>query len=139
VAAGEGAIVLSVFLLVCCAVFDLGLATFRYNTLGAAARRIGREATIRGVHAAPERATWGPSEYVGAADDASEYATIASTMLPTMPRGEVQIQITWLDGDNEEGSRVRVRMAYEHEPFLPFLTLGESLPLQAETSVQIAN
>lgn len=135
----EGAIVLSVFFVVCFALFDLGLATFRYNAIGAAARGIAREAIVRGSRAAPERSAWGPMAYAGTAADGDEIASVASPLLPTMPRAGVTITVTWPDGDNEEDSRVHVRVGYVHRPFLPLLTLGESLDLQAESAATIAH
>jgi hypothetical protein len=139
VAAVEGAVVLGVFFLVSLALFDLGLATFRQNALGTAARAVAREAIIRGEKAAPERLPWGPSTYAATADDNSAIAILAARSLPTMPPGEVRIAVTWLDGNIEEGSRVHVRLDFDHASIVSLFALGETLPLKSETTMRIVN
>jgi Flp pilus assembly protein TadG len=135
----ESAIVLSTLLLLLFALFDLGLAAFRYNTLAAVTRRIAREAIVRGDAAPPDRSAWGPGAYVGTAADASEIASIASPLLVTMTNSDVAIQMSWPDGDNAEGDRVQVRLTYVHHPFVPFLSIGSFLNLQAETTMRLVH
>ena len=135
----ESAIVLSTSLLVLFTIFDLGLATFRYNTLAAVARRVGREAIVRGDAAPPDRSAWGPAAYAGTAADSSEIAALAAPLLVTMTNSDVAIQVTWPDGDNAEGDRVQVQLTYVHHPFVPFLSVGSFLNLQAQTTMRLVH
>jgi hypothetical protein len=138
-AAVEATIALGVFFLVCLAMFDLGLATFRHNALSAAARGIAREAIVRGIHAPNERTSWGPTAFAALADDSSEIASLASQMIPTMPADEVHVSVTWPDGEIGEGDRVHVRLDFEHKCFVSLFVVGDTLPLKAETTMRIVN
>jgi hypothetical protein len=135
----ESAIVLSTLLLLLFAMFDLGLAAFRYNTLAAVARRVAREAIVRGDAAPPDRTAWGPNAFAGTAADTSEIASIAAPLLVTMPGSDVAIQVSWPDGDNAEGDRVLVQLNYVHHPFVPFLSVGSVLNLQAATTMRLVH
>src|SRR5438552_607017 len=70
----ETAIVLNVFLLLILGTLDLGIATYRYNTLSQAARNGARQAAVHGALAAPALAAWGPGTYSGTAGDGSQQA-----------------------------------------------------------------
>src|ERR1700722_15022211 len=83
VAAGEGAIVLRVFLLILFGMLDLGLLVLDYNTLSEAARRLARQAIVHGQMAAPAQSVWGPATVNGTAADGTEYATALSPELAT--------------------------------------------------------
>jgi Flp pilus assembly protein TadG len=139
VAAIEGIIVLSTLLMVLFVVFDFGLATFQYNTLSAVARRVARAASLHGAAAPPEQTAWGPVEYVGTAADNSEIANAASPLLATMSSSAVAIDVTWLDGTNQENDRVRVRISYTHPSCVPFLPGINALSLQAESTMPIVH
>ena len=70
----ETAIVLSVYLMLILGTFDLGTATYRYNTLSQAARQGARQAIVHGSLASPAMTVWGPSTYNCTAGDGSAYA-----------------------------------------------------------------
>jgi hypothetical protein len=133
----EGAVLLTTLLLILFAMLDLGLATFRYNMLAAAARQVGRYAIVRGAEAGPELSVWGPATYSQTAADGSEIAIVAAAYLATMDKSDVQIEVTWPDGENQENDRVVVRLAYRHQPVVPLLKLGGPMDLSAETTMQI--
>ncbi len=135
----EAAVALGIFFLLCLAVFDLGLATFRHNALSAAARGVAREAAVHGQHAPPERNSWGPDSFAGKADASAPIAQVARPMLPTMPGDEVQITVTWLDDSIAEGSRVHVRLDFEHRCFVPLFVFSGSIPLKAEATMRLVN
>ena len=92
----EGAIVLTVFF----ALFDLGLAVMRVNTLAESARRFARQASLRGEKAAIDHDDWGPTRHIESADGHTELATSARSRLLMVDPGAAQIDVTWPDGRN---------------------------------------
>ena len=139
VAAIESVILLSTLLMVLFVVFDFGLAAFQCNTLAATARRVARAASLHGAAAPPEQPAWGPTAYAGTASDNTEIAATAAPLLATMPSSEVTLSVTWPDGDIQENNRVRVRVAYTHHAWIPFLSVSDSLNLHAESTMPIVH
>ena len=135
----ETAIVLSLFLMLCFVILNLGLSTFRYNVLGAAARRVARESIVHGAAASPERAVWGPVSFSGNAADGHAIADVIAAVLPTMNPADVAVDLSWPDGENREGDRIRVRLTYVDAPFVPFLSSGAPLTLKAECTMRIVH
>jgi hypothetical protein len=135
----ETAIVLSLFLMLCFVILNLGLSAFRYNVLGAAARRVARESIVHGAAASPEHDVWGPISFVGNAADGHAIANVVAAILPTMNPSDVAVEVSWPDGENQEGDRVRVRLAYEDAPFVPFMSLGAPLTLKADCTMRIVH
>jgi len=133
----EGTIVLAVFLTIIFAMFDLGLAVMRQNSLAEAARRLARTAIVHGDLAPPEHAAWGPLPYSGTADDDHEIADAVRAGLVTMNPAEVSISVMWPDGDNRTSDRVIVAVEYAHRTILPSLLGGTSLELRAESTMRI--
>jgi hypothetical protein len=133
----EGTIVLTVFLVIIFAMFDLGLAVMRQNSLAESARRLARTAIVHGDLATPEYTSWGPLQYSGTADDDHEIADAVRTGLITMNPGDVTIEVTWPDGDNRSGDRVIVSLEYPHRTILPSLFGGSSLNLRAESTMRV--
>jgi len=115
VATVEGAIVLSLLLMILFVILDLGLAVFRYNTLAEDCRNLARSVILHGADAPASAGTWGPADFVGTAADVSPIAQGADLTLATMPAADVNIRVVWLDGDNQPGDRVRVEVAYQHQ------------------------
>jgi Flp pilus assembly protein TadG len=134
----EAAVVMSVLLLFLFGLLDLGLATARYDVLSAAARDVARAAIVRGGRAAPDLTSWGPATYSGNAADSSEIAETAATVLATMAPADVTVQVSWPDGDNEEGDRVQVVLQYVHQG-LSLLGLGNGLTLRSQSTMQIVH
>lgn len=137
VALVESSIVLTVFLVIIFAMFDLGLAVMRENTLAEAARRLAREAAIHGEKASPDRATWGPARHTATAAAGSEIAGAIRGSLVTLDPASVQIDITWPDADNRIGDRVTVVLTYQHHTTLPFLFGSGPLELRGESTMRI--
>lgn len=135
----ECAIVLPVLLLALFALLDLGLATTRYNALSESARQIARSAIIHGSLAPPEVGTWGPTQFVGTANDSSTIVQSVHGLLPTMPATLVNIQVTWPDNDNGPRDRVRVQVSYTHHPLVPGLTGWGPIDLQSVATMHIVN
>jgi hypothetical protein len=133
----EGTIVLTVFLLIIFAMFDLGLAVMRQNSLAESARRLARTAIVHGDLATPEYTSWGPLQYSATADDDHEIANAVRTGLITMNPADVAIEVTWPDGDNRSGDRVIVSLEYPHRTILPSLFGGSSLNLRAESTMRV--
>jgi TadE-like protein len=135
----ETAIVLSLFLMLCFVILNLGLSTFRYNVLGAAARRVARESIVHGAAASPEREVWGPMSFSGHAADDHTIAEVVAAILPTMNPADVDVEVSWPDGENQEGDRVRVRLSFVDAPFVPFMSLGAPLTLKADCTMRIVH
>lgn len=132
----EGTIVLLVFLAIVFAMFDLGVAVMRENTLAEAARRLAREAIVHGDLAPPERSSWGPGRYLGNAADNTEIADAVRPALVTLEPRNVAIDVAWPDGDNRTGDRITVVLEYSHRTILPGI-LGSSLGLRGEATMRI--
>lgn len=136
----EAAIVLPVALLALLVILDLGLASFRYNTLAEAARRLARAAILHGDDTTPEIGiAWGPTEIVATGADAIDPALTIHPLLPTMKPAEVSIRMTWPDADNGSQSRVRVQLNYKHQPLVPGLTPWGALELESSSQMRIVN
>lgn len=133
----EGVIVLSVFLTMVFALFDLGLAALRQNALAEGARRLAREAIVHGELAGPLRTSWGPAQFTGTAADNSEIGRAVRPALVTLNPADVQVQITWPDNDNRSGDRVAVRVVCAHRTILPRLFGSSTLQLRAESTMRI--
>lgn len=133
----EGAIVLTVFLTIIFAMFDMGLAVMRQNTLAEAARRLAREASLHGEKAAVDRTLWGPARRFESADAATEVATVARSKLLVVRPADVQIEMIWPDGYARPGDRVTVVLTYQHKTTLPFLFGSQPLELRGESTMRI--
>lgn len=110
----EAAIILGVFLVLLLGSLDLMLIVLRDNTLSQAARRLARAAIVRGERADGFAGAWGPESYSGTAgDDTAQAETIRDILVAVEP-ADVQIQISWPDGGNATGDRVRVTVSMQH-------------------------
>ena len=118
---------------------ELSLATFRANVLSEGARRLARDACIRGAMAPSEVPTWGPEEYTGNAADDHEIARVVRRVLPTIDPEDVQISVAWPDGDNRPQSRVRVQLAYRHEWITGLGVTSSGIDLSAQSVLTIIN
>jgi hypothetical protein len=125
--------------MLCFVILNLGLSTFRYNVLGAAARRVARESIVHGAAAAPERDVWGPISFVGNAADGHAIAEVVAAILPTMNPADVAVEVSWPDAENQEGDRVRVRLTYVDAPFVPFMSFDAPLTLKAACTMRIVH
>jgi Flp pilus assembly protein TadG len=120
----EGAIVLSVTLLLVFGGLDLGIAATRYNALCESACRAARAAAVRGS-SAQKLGTLGPATMEFTADASNPIADSFRYLLPTMNPSEVHARVEWTDGTNNPDDRVRVTLQYQHYPVLPlFLGYG---------------
>lgn len=133
----ESAIVLSVALVIVFGILDLGLAVLHYNTLSEGARRVARAAIVHGSEAEPETSAWGPAAYVGTAGDGSEIAAAIQPALIAIDPARVQIQVEWLDGDNQSDDRLRVTVTTTYRPILPLVVGRDSIELSAVSVMRI--
>jgi len=139
VATVEGAVVLSAWLLIVFATFDLTLAAFRYDALSEVARMVARRGIVRGATAAPDATPWGPETYTATADADDEVGQLVQTLLPTMDAESVEIEIEWIDGGNQEDQRIAVQVEYLHQPLSPFTAFSGGLLLSGSSTMRIAN
>ena len=135
----EMAIILNVFMLLVLGMLDLGLATYRYNTLSQAARQGARQAIVRGSLAPPAMAAWGPVTYTGTAGDGSDYAKAVSPMLVGFVLDDVAIRIEWPDGGNSLQQRVRYTVTTEYRPIMTAFFSSSSYTQSAASTMPIAH
>jgi Flp pilus assembly protein TadG len=137
VAAVEGAIVLSVFLLILFGMLDLGLLVLDYNTLSEASRRLARQAIVHGQMAAPAMTVWGPATVTGTAADGTDYATALSPELATFNLSNVTYSIEWPAGTNRPDDPVQVTVTYQYPPIIPYLLGSATVPIRAVTNMAV--
>jgi TadE-like protein len=135
----ESAIVLPVLLLILFAMLDLGVASVRYNALAEVSRRVARETILHGSLAPQAVGTWGPEAFEGTAGDDSDLVAAAAIATATMDDEEVNIRISWPDGDNSPRDRVRVEVDYRHQSLVPGLLPWGSFDLNSATTMHIVN
>lgn len=135
----ESALVMSLLITTLFFILEMGLTVVRYNILSAAARAAAREAIVHGSRSSPERTPWGPAEVSGNAGDGSAPALIAAPYLVTLNPADVSLKVTWPDGDNRAGDRVRVSLHYVATPRIPLLDLPSLYDLHAESTMQIVH
>lgn len=134
----EGAIVLSVFLVVLMTMLDVSLASARYNALSECVRRTGRMAIVRGERS-PASKQFGPTTWEGTAKDTHAVTSPLRSLLITMPADKVHIRMTWPDGGNKVGQRVRIELTYSQKPTVPVLLGSTPWKLTAATTMRIVH
>lgn len=134
----EGAIVLSVFLVVLMTMLDVSLAAARYNALSECVRRAGRMAIVRGERS-PASRQFGPATWEGTAQDSHAVTSPLRPLLIAMPSDKVQIRMTWPDGGNKVGQRVRIELSYSQKPTVPVLLGTKPWTLTAATTMRIVH
>jgi Flp pilus assembly protein TadG len=131
--------VLSVFLLLVIGGMDLGIATYRYNTLSLVAREGARQAAVHGSLAAPAMTVWGPATYSGTAGDGSVYALAVSPMLVGFTLTNVSIKVEWIDGSNNIQKRVRYTVTTTYKPIVASFFSSSSYTQTAASTMPIAH
>lgn len=134
----ETAVVLSVWLILLFGLLDLGLAVLNANDLADAAQQVSRSAVVRGSDSSPYFTAWGPASYGGTAASGDDIAAQVANVVTLMPRSKVNILVEWLDGDNDEGDRVRTTLTYTHPLIVPKLFGFSSCQLTAVSTMRIA-
>lgn len=135
----ETVIILSVFLMLILGTFDLGLATYRYNTISQAARQGARQAIVHGALAPAAMGTWGPGTYTGTAGDGSVYAQAISPMLVGFNLEDVAIRVDWIDGGNRIQQRVRFTVTGTYRPMLTSFFSSTTYTQAAASTMPIAH
>jgi Flp pilus assembly protein TadG len=139
VAAVEGALVLSAFLVILFGMLDLGLLVLNFNTLSEASRRLCRQAIVHGSAAAPKMTVWGPTTVTGTAADGSEYAQALNAEMATFNLKNVKYTVAWPDGANQYDNRVQVTVTYAYQPMIPFVLGSATVPLQVVTTMYVGH
>jgi hypothetical protein len=135
----ESAIVLSACAVLLLGMLEMSLALVRYTAMSETARRVAREAIVHGGRAAPAREMWGPATLTITAADDHPAAAAARIALVTVKPADVQLELTWPDGDNEPNHRVRVAVSYVHRPFVRIPGWYDELPLQGVSTMYVAH
>lgn len=134
----ESAVVLGVFLLILFGMFDLGIAVLKRNSLAESARRLAREASLRGALSAPEKTPWGPTEMTGVVDGSAIEPFVSPVLLGADP-ADVRFSITWPDGGNEVGKRVNVKVSHTSTSIASGLLGVGDTELVGESTMRISH
>ncbi len=134
----EGAIILSVTLLLIFGGLELGLAVTRYNALSEGARRAARCAMVRGAEAT-QLGSLGPTTMQFTADASNTIANSFRYVLATINPADVHVRVEWLDGTNQVDDRVRVTLQYQHQAIVPSLLGFGNFDFQAVSTVSIGH
>lgn len=133
----EAAVILGIFLTLLLGSLDLMLIVLRDNTLSQAARRLARAALVRGEGAAGFLQPWGPAPYAGTADEDTAQAAAIRGILVAVDPADVQVQMSWPDGGNATGDRVRVVVSMQHQSTVASLFGVEPYLLTSTAIMQI--
>jgi len=134
----EAAITLILMLNVFFAMLDLGVLIFQSNMLSLAARRLTREAIVRGS-AIDSTAAWGPTLISGTANDGSPAAQVIRPYCVSMNRPKVNVLITWPDGTNRIDDRVTTRLSYQRQSMTPLTSWMGTIKLNATATMRIVH
>ncbi len=138
----ETAIVLMVFITLVLGMLDLGIAVFRRHMLAQAARQGARQAIVHGGMANSGMGVWGPTAWSGTADSGGhEVLNVIQPMLAGMDPSTVDVQIEWLDGNNDFSldDHVRVSVSTDYQPMMTFIFGNPTFVLQATSTMHIAH
>ncbi|WP_425613994.1 TadE/TadG family type IV pilus assembly protein [Anatilimnocola sp. NA78] len=138
VAAVEGAIILSALSLLLIGMLELSILLLNHTAMAEGARRVARTAIVRGdrCNTAVE---WGPGEITIAGNSDHPAAETLREMLFTLNPAQVQLQVRWLDNDNQAGDRVQVIVQHTHQPIVPAWGWNTGLVLRGSSTMQIAH
>src|SRR5262245_26418929 len=137
-AALEMVIIILVFLTLVLGMIDLSIMVTRLQTLAHAARSGSRAAMVRGEYAdllGPQ----GPTAYTGTANDNHPIAQAVRNQLILMTPANVRLNITWPEGSNEVGRRVRVTAAADFTPLMTFIFGAPTWTLTGSSEVHLAH
>jgi len=137
VAALEGAIVLSVFILILFVMLDLGLMVLDYNLLTAGSASLCRAAMVHGSMAAPQETMWGPTTVAGNAADGTQYSQSFQQDLVTLPLKDVKYTLEWTSGTNQPDDQVRATLTYQYQPIIPFVLGNQGINLQSVSTMRV--
>ena len=136
----EMALALSLFLALILGSVDLGYGVFRQHVLSQAARHLARHAIVRG-QLADRLDAWGPDPISDTASSGHEVMQYIAPKLIGWDLDEVQVGVTWLDGDNDvrNGDRVHVEIRSPYRPIMTFIFGNPSIELSATSTMSIAH
>jgi hypothetical protein len=138
----EAAILLSAFAFFLLGTMDLGIGVFYRHVLAQGARAGARAASVHGALAPSgwNGGSWGPSGYGPSPANGSDPKTQAvASSLGGIDSSQVNVSYTWVDGDNNPESRVRVNLTYTWTPMMGAIFGGTSVNLTATSTMPIAH
>jgi Flp pilus assembly protein TadG len=135
----ESTFVLSVCAVLLLGMLEMSLALVRHTAMVETSRSVAREAIVHGSLAAPLLEEWGPETLTISAADDHPAARAARKTLVTINPAEVQLEISWPDGDNQPNQRVRVAANYRHRPVVAIRGWYDELPLEGISTMFVAH
>ncbi len=140
---GEGGQALVEFSFVAIAFFilvlgtiDVGRAVWNYNTLAQATREGTRYAIVHGSLSTDPSGP-GSSYYTPPSTDTKVTQTVKQ-FGSGLDQSQLTVQAQWLDGDNQDGSHVKVTSNYTFQPFVNFLGIV-SFSMGSSSTMTITN
>ena len=97
-----------------------------------------RAAIVRGEYA-DVLGSMGPTAITGYASDSNAVAAAARPYLVLMTPSSVRLNITWPDGTNEFGQRVRVATSADFTPMITFIFGSPTWTLTGTSEMHIAH
>ena len=134
----EGTLVLMLFLTLVLGMIDLGIMMTRSQSLAQAARSGARAAIVRGEFA-DVLGHLGPTAFSGTANDSNPVAVAVRGQLLAMNPANVQVSVTWPEGSNEFGKRVRVTASAGFTPVMTFIFGSPTWTLTGSSEMYVAH
>jgi Flp pilus assembly protein TadG len=134
----EMTLVILLFLALIFGMLDLGILLTRLNSLTQAARSGARAAIVRGEFA-DVLGRQGPTAYSGTAAEDHPITNAVRRQLIVMDPSQVTVNVTWTDGNNELGSRVRVSASAGFTPMMTFIFGSPTWTLTGSSEMHIAH
>jgi hypothetical protein len=136
----ETAITLIAFLTLVLGTLDLGIGVLRHHMLAHATRHLARQAAVHG-NLATELGTWGPGAYSGTAAGSGPIPATVAPLIYGVDPADVSIQVTWIDGGNDQrdDDRVRVVLSAPYRPIITFIFGNPTFTLSATSVTAIAH
>ena len=134
----EGAIVVTVFLILVFGAIDVGIAVFRHSTISNAARHGARIAAVHGA-LANQTGVWGTSTVTVAATASDPKADAIRPLLGGCNLSATNITVEWPDSSNAIKNKVRVTVTTGFNPIMTFIFGNPSFTLSASSTMPIAH
>lgn len=134
----EGALVVTVFLILVFGAIDVGIAVFRHSTISNAARQGARIAAVHGA-LATQTGVWGTTTATVAATANDPKADAIRPLLGGCNLSATNITVEWPQSSNAIKQPVRVTVTTGFNPIMTFIFGNPSFTLSASSTMPIAH
>jgi Flp pilus assembly protein TadG len=134
----EGAIVVTVFLVLVFGTIDIGIAVFRHSTISNAARQGARTAAVHGA-LANQKGVWGTATATVAATANDPKADCVRPLLGGCNLSATNITMEWPQNSNAITKPVRVTVTTGFNPIMTFIFGNPTFTLSASSTMPISH